>query len=107
MRKPPAQAKERPMPDTARPKTHIAYHTPDAIYVRGTDLANDLIGKVSFTEMMFFQITGKRPSGAQVAPLDAVMVTLMEHGLTPSVIATRMIYVSAPEALQSAVAAGL
>jgi citrate synthase len=95
------------MPDAARPKTHIAYHTQDAIYVRDTDLVNDLIGKVSFTEMMFFQITGKRPSAAQVALLDAVMVTLMEHGLTPSVIATRMIYVSAPEALQSAVAAGL
>jgi citrate synthase len=95
------------MAQPARPKTHIAYHTQDAIYVRGADLVNDLIGKVSFSEMMFFQITGRRPTPAQTALLDAVMVTLMEHGLTPSVIATRMIYVSAPEALQSAVAAGL
>lgn len=88
-------------------KTHIAYHTNEAIYVRDTDLVNDLIGKVSFTEMMFFQITGKRPSPAQVVLLDAAMVTLMEHGFTPSVIATRMVYISAPEAMQSAVAAGL
>jgi citrate synthase len=80
---------------------------PDAIYVRGTDLVNDLIGKVSFTEMMLFQITGQRPTAAQTALLDAVLVTLMEHGLTPSAIAARLIYMSAPEALQSAVAAGL
>jgi citrate synthase len=95
------------MAEHARPKTHIAYHTQDAVYVRGVDLVNDLIGKVSFTEMMFFQITGRRPTPAQVVLLDAALVTLMEHGLTPSVIATRMIYVSAPEALQAAVAAGL
>ena len=95
------------MATTPEPKTHIAYHTNEAIYVRDVDLVKDLIGKVSFTEMMFFQITGTRPSPAQVALLDAVLVTLMEHGFTPSVIATRMIYISAPEALQSAVAAGL
>jgi citrate synthase len=95
------------MAERKRPTTHIAHHTPEAIYVRGTDLVNDLIGKVSFTQMMFFQITGRQPTPAQVALLDAVLVTLMEHGLTPSAIATRLIYVSAPESLQSAVAAGL
>jgi citrate synthase len=95
------------MSEPAKPRTHIAYHTNEAIYVRDTDLVQDLIGKVSFTEMMLFQITGRRPTPAQTALLDAVMVTLMEHGLTPSVIATRMIAISAPEALQSAVAAGL
>lgn len=95
------------MTTPSRPKTHIAYHTNEAIYVRDADLIEDLIGHVSFTEMMFFQITGRRPTRAQVAVLDAVLVTLMEHGLTPSAIATRLIYISAPEALQSAVAAGL
>ncbi len=95
------------MAEQRRPRTHIAHHMPDAIYVRGTDLVNELIGKVSFTEMMLFQITGKRPTAAQTALLDAVLVTLMEHGLTPSAIAARLIHMSAPEALQSAVAAGL
>lgn len=93
------------MSDT--PHTGIAYHTNEAIYVRGKDLVQDLIGKITFTEMMLLQITGQRPTPAQVTLLDAAMVTLMEHGLTPSVIAARMVAISAPEAMQSAVAAGL
>src|SRR5690349_7654952 len=95
------------MAEASRPATHIAYHTNEAIFVRGASLIEDLIGKLTFTEMMFLQITGQRPTRAQTAVLDAVMVTLMEHGLTPSAIVTRLIYMSAPEALQSAVAAGL
>jgi citrate synthase len=91
------------MPAASAPKTHIAHHTHESIHVRGADLINDLIGKVSFTEMMLFQITGKRPPPAHVAVLDAVL----EHGLTPSAIAARLIYISAPEAMQAAMAAGL
>ncbi|HUN69676.1 MAG TPA: citryl-CoA lyase [Burkholderiales bacterium] len=91
----------------AKPTTKIAHHTTEAIYVRGASLVEDLIGKLSFTEMMYFQLLGARPSPAQTKILDAVLVTLMEHGITPSVIATRMIYDSCPEAVQAAVAAGL
>ena len=68
---------------------------------------DDLIGKLTFTEMMYFQLLGERPTPAQTKILDAVLVTLMEHGLTPSAIATRLIYDSCPEAVQAAVAAGL
>jgi citrate synthase len=89
------------------PTTKISHHTTDKIFVRGASLVDDLIGKLTFTEMMYFQLLGKKATAAQAKILDAVLVTLMEHGITPSVIATRMVYDSAPEAVQSAVAAGL
>jgi citrate synthase len=92
---------------TTAPRTRIARHSPDSITIRDADLVTDLIGKLSFTEMMVFQLLGRRPSPAQTRILDAVLVTLMEHGLTPSVIAARMILMSCPEAVQAAVAGGL
>ncbi len=95
------------MAGSAKPTTKIAHHTTDAIFVRGANLVDDLIGKLTFTEMMYFQLLGTRPTPAQTKILDAVLVTLMEHGVTPSAIAARMIYDSCPEAIQAAVAAGI
>lgn len=95
------------MSDQPAPTTRISTYTREAIYVRDKDLVEDLIGKLGFTEMTYFQVMGRMPSGAETAILDAVLVTLMEHGLTPSTISARMIYDSAPEALQGAVAGGL
>jgi len=91
----------------AAPTTGIAFSTPDRIVVDGADLVEDLIGQVGFTEMILRHLLRKKPERAQVVLLDAVLVTLMEHGLTPSAIVTRLTYDAAPEALQSAVAAGL
>ncbi len=95
------------MTDKPAPHTSIARHTESAVFVREHDLVNDLIGRVSFTEMMILQLLGRKATPAEVKVLDAVLVTIMEHGHTPSSIVTRLIYDSAPEALQSAVAAGL
>jgi citrate synthase len=89
------------------PTTKLGASTPDDVYVRGKSLTRELIGKLTFTEMAFFQITGRMPSRAVTAVVDACLVTLLEHGLTPSALTTRLVYSSAPESMQGAVAAGL
>jgi citrate synthase len=91
----------------ARPVTELCTHSLTDIYYRDANLVNDLLGKKTFTEVMFMQITGRTPSASDLRIVDAIMITLMEHGLTPSAIATRLIYMSAPENLQGGVAAGL
>lgn len=79
----------------------------DTIVVRGKDLCGELIGHVSFTDYIWFLLTGLQPEPAQRRVLDATLVAIAEHGLVPSVQAARMTYAAAPEALQGAVAAGL
>jgi citrate synthase len=95
------------MTDDRHPVTRLATHTDDELYYRDTPLVAELMGNATFTEAMFAHILGRTPGRGEVKILDAVLVTLMEHGLTPSAIATRLTYHSAPEALQAAVAAGL
>jgi citrate synthase len=87
--------------------SELCRSTVDTIHIRDKNLCTELIGKVSFTQMLFFDILGRMPDPQEILVLDAVFVTLMEHGLAPSAIATRLTYASAPEALQGAVAAGL
>ena len=84
----------------------IAAVDADTIYVRGENLV-DLIGRLSFTEMIFLLIRGRVPQEPEVRILDACLVALVEHGLTPSALVARMTYSAAPDALQGAVAAGL
>jgi citrate synthase len=79
----------------------------DSITVRGRDLAAELIGKVTFTELTFLLVQGRPPAPQETAVLDAVLVSLAEHGLTPTVLAARLTHTGAPESLQGAVAAGL
>ena len=87
--------------------TSIAIGTGEDVFIRGKSLCQELIGKLSFTEMIYFHILGRMPTKGQTVLLDACLVTLMEHGLSPSALATRLTYSSAPEAMQGAVAAGL
>jgi citrate synthase len=79
----------------------------DRIVVRGHDLADELIGRVSFTEMFLLDLHGTPQSAAHVRVVDAILVSLMEHGITPSTLAARLVADGAPEAAQAAVAAGL
>src|SRR5690554_6729052 len=91
----------------AKPTTELCSHSLTGMTYRDRDLVNDLIGEHTFTDVMFTQIMGRRPRAVDLRIVDAVLITLMEHGMTPSAIATRVTYMSAPENLQSAVASGL
>jgi citrate synthase len=79
----------------------------ETIVVRGRDLARELIGQISFTEHFWLLLVGSMPTAAQRRVLDATLVAIAEHGLVPSVQASRMTLAAAPEALQGAVAAGI
>lgn len=83
--------------------------TSDASTIRllGQDLAADLMGRVGFGELAFWLVAQRRPSPAQVRLFEAVLVALADHGFTPTAIAARLTYQSAPESLQGALAAGL
>ena len=88
-------------------KSGLGHSTPDQIFVRGHDLAADLIGKVSLGDFAFLELKGRLPNHHESVMFNALVVTLVEHGITPSTIAARLTYFGAPEALQAAVAAGL
>ena len=87
--------------------THIATSDTATITVRGKDLVNELIGRHSFTETLYFLICDRLPSAGQARVLDACLVTLMEHGWTPTSIIARMVADSVPGQAQVALAAGL
>ena len=94
-------------PASKTPVTRLCTHTLTSLHYRDADLVEDLMGKKTFTEVMLMQILGRTPRGVDLRITDVVLIVLMEHGLTPSAIATRLIYMSAPENLQGAVSAGL
>ena len=85
----------------------ISTSNAERIIVRGRDLCADLIGRISFTEHVWLLVTGGMPTQPQRCILDATLVAIAEHGLVPSVQASRMTLAAAPEALQGAVAAGI
>lgn len=93
------------------PQTHrasaISSSNEATILVRGRDLCTQLIGQISFTDHVWLLVTGALPNAAQRHVLDAALVAIAEHGLVPSVQASRMTLAAAPEALQGAVAAGI
>jgi citrate synthase len=90
-----------------RLRSELAWSSPDRIVVRGHDLIGDLIGKVSLGDVAFLELKGRLPTQQESTVFNAIAITLVEHGMTPSAIAARMTYLGSPEALQAAVAAGL
>jgi citrate synthase len=79
----------------------------DRITIHGHDLATELIGNVSFAAMVHLLTFGTVPEPKVESMINAILVTLADHGLTPSAVAARLTYHGAPDSIQGAVAAGL
>lgn len=88
-------------------RSDIAWSTADRIVVRGKNFTDEILGKMNLGDFAWLQLTGNMPTPQQSNVFNAIIVALVEHGLTPSAIVARMTYSCAPESLQSAVAAGL
>jgi citrate synthase len=77
------------------------------ITLLGADLAGDVMGKVGFGELAFWLATQRRPTAGETRVFEAVLAALADHGFTPTAIVTRLTYLSAPDSVQGALAAGL
>src|SRR5215212_2111398 len=88
-------------------RTSVGTADADSITVMGRDLAGELMGKVTLSELAFLVVQRRMPTADETRLFDAVLVSLADHGLTPTVLAARLTHTGAPESLQGAVAAGL
>src|SRR3984957_6785767 len=87
--------------------TSLGTSDADTITLLGQDLAADLMGKVGFGELTLWMVTQRRPTQAEGRVFESVLVALADHGFPPPAIAARLPYLSAPDSLQGAIAAGI
>ena len=87
--------------------TALGASSRDTITLLGHDLARDVMGRVGFGELAFWLATQRRPDPGEVRVFEAVLAELADHGFTPTAIVTRLTYLSAPDSIQGALAAGL
>lgn len=86
-------------------RTAIAYGDKRSVVLRGYDLL-ELVGTVSFAEAFLLLATGELPPPGHAKLLDAMMVSVLDHGIVPSSIVTRYL-ASAGTPIQAAVAGGV
>lgn len=87
--------------------SEIGHTTPTEITLRGKNLATEIIGQKDFVETWVFSALARWPTPEEKAVINAILVISLDHGLMPSVIATRMTLLGAPESIPGAIASGL
>jgi citrate synthase len=88
-------------------RSELGWSNAGRIVVRGKDLPGEILGTLNLGDMAFLELTGRSPDEKESRLFNAMAVTLVEHGVTPSALAARLTFLGAPEAMQAAVAAGL
>lgn len=97
------------MSDHEPPRFPTSIGTSDltSMSLLGHDVTEELMGNVAFGELALWLLTARRPTPQQTRLFEAVLLGLADHGFTPTAIAARLTWLSAPDAIQGALAAGL
>jgi citrate synthase/citryl-CoA lyase len=80
-------------------------HRPDDIVLRGYSLL-ELIAKLPFTSAAYLTLVGRLPTEPQRRMLEAILVTGIDHGISPSSSVSRIIAASGVP-IQACIAGGL
>ncbi|PHP64836.1 citryl-CoA lyase [Zhengella mangrovi] len=86
-------------------RTALAYGDTDKVVIRGYDLG-ELVGNLGFAEAFLLLATGELPPAGHAKLLDAMFVSVLDHGIVPSSIVSRYL-ASSGNPLQVAVAGGV
>lgn len=87
-------------------KTSITKVEPNRIITRGYP-QEDLIGHLSFPEMVYLLLNGNKPSENESKMLEAVLVSFCDHGVTPPSTQAARLMASSGSSLKACVAGGL
>ena len=88
-------------------QSDMGWSNETTITVKGLELTSSIMGKLNLGDFAFLEILGRLPTPSESVVFNAMLGTLVEHGMTPMVIAARLTYLGAPESLQGAVASGI
>ena len=87
-------------------KTSITKVEPDRLITRDR-LQEDLIGNISFSEMVYLLIKGDLPSANDKKMLEAVLVSFCDHGVTPPSTQAARLMASAGSPVNACLAGGI
>ena len=76
------------MATKGRWKTALTYGDKESVVIRGYSLG-ELVGKVSFAEAFLLLARGELPPSGHARTLEAMLVSVLDHGIVPSSIVTR------------------
>ncbi len=86
--------------------TAITEIKPNAVRVRGYDIA-ELMGRVTFGQAVYLVLRGELPSDAIGRLMDAILVSSIDHGVTPPSVQSARQVASTGATVSASVAAGI
>jgi citrate synthase len=93
-------------PTNLKWRTAITKVEPNKLLTRG-HLQEELVGNVSFAEMVYLLVKGELPSKNEAKMLESVLVSFCDHGVTPPSTQSARLMASAGSPMHACLAGGL